>query len=63
MDEELARAIGLLEEFAGTYDAVDLVDPDMKLTAADIHRVIAAAKRGADVVEIRAINLSDMHKL
>lgn len=52
----LNTAIARLTDFAGTYPDGDLIDGDMKLTVDDVYLVIAAAKRGAGVVEVPAID-------
>lgn len=52
---QLNTAIARLTDFADSYPDGEQIDGDMKLTVDDVRLVIAAAKRGADVVEVPAV--------
>ncbi|MEN2749270.1 hypothetical protein [Sphingomonas sp. T9W2] len=54
----LNTAIARVEEFAGTYPDGELIDGDMDLTVDDLRLVIEAAKRGAQVVPVKRLDLS-----
>jgi len=55
----LNTAIARLADFADTYPDGEQIDGDMKLTVEDVRLVITAAKRGANVVEIPEIALTE----
>jgi hypothetical protein len=58
----LNTAIARLTDFLGTYPDGELIDGDMNLTVDDVRLVIEAAKRGAGVVEVPGMQVTDPAK-
>lgn len=54
----LNTAIARLTDFADSYPDGEQIDGDMPLTVDDVRLVIEAAKRGAQVVPVRRLDLS-----
>lgn len=55
----LNTAIARLTDFADSYPDGEQIDGDMPLTVDDVRLVIEAAKRGANVVPVPRLNLSE----